>query len=274
MTLVSIIIPTFNKSPLVCDVIDKLSQQTFKDFEVLVVDDGSSDNTIRTLKHLRRQSHWPKVKVFQTGLTEEFGMCQAINLGLSQARGNIALLVNDDVYLHSDCIAQHLKVHDETGGGQAVLGPRFHDKKVGKFVPWRSATWRKHVSAYTTEKQYKGYHIYRQRHMVSSNLSAPTHLLCKIGGYNEFFTQYTGAIDRDLYYRLEQVDIKVLYTWWAQAYSVNYSHPLYKKTKWMRDSKFREGLNVSDWKRKQMRYSERLELLAREHKPKSISCKV
>jgi hypothetical protein len=100
--------------------------------------------------------------------------------------------------------------------------------------------------------------------MVSSNLSIKTQTLCDIGGYNEYFTRYTGAIDRDVYHRLAQARVKVLFLPTAQAYSVTYEHPALHETKWVQDNSLRGGLGVVDWKREQMRYSEKMELKARE----------
>lgn len=272
MTYVSVIIPTFNKSPLVCDIVRNLNQQTFKDFEIIVVDDGSSDNTVRKLKLLRREERHLKIKVLETGLTDQFGMCNAINLGLQNAKGPIALLINDDIYLHPTCIEQHTIVHRQTNLRHALIGPRFRSPpyRIGGTVLQEGKVWQKHIRTHTTGQICDNHYVYCKREMVSSNLSMSTDLLCKIGGYNEFFTQYTGAIDRELYYRLEKNNTKVLYVWQAQAYAIRYNNSIYHNTKWMQDNEFRDGLNVSQWKRQQMRYSEKMELQAQQHPPHPI----
>ena len=265
MTYVSVIIPTFNKAQLVCDIVRKLNEQTFKDFEVLVIDDGSTDRTVRHLKKMRREERHLKIKVFQTGLTNQFGMCNAINEGLRNASGPLTFLLNDDIYLHSNCIALHVAAQSKTGLRYAFLGPRLRCPpfRVGEFVGDPNVLnelYRK----YTESKVCEGYRVYRKKMMVSSNLSINTQTLCDIGGYNEYFTQYTGAIDRDVYHRLTQARVKVLFLPTAQAYSITYGTEIYNQTKWIQDNSTRDGLSVVDWKRKQMRYSERMELRAKE----------
>ena len=185
MTYISVIIPTFNKSPLICDIVKDLSNQTFKDFEVIIVDDGSTDNTVRALRALRKEERHMKIKIYQTGLTDEFGMCKAINTGLRKASGSVTLLMNDDIYLHSTCLEQHMLAHKRIRSRHAFIGPRFRcpPYSLGKLYEDGRAWTRKHKDA---DKTKSGYPVYRKKLMVSSNISISTNKLCKMGGYNEF----------------------------------------------------------------------------------------
>ena len=271
MTYVSIIIPTFNKSPLVCDIVRKLKEQTFKDFEIIVVDDGSSDDTIKELRLLRRVERHLKVKIYTTGLHDKFGMCQAINLGLKNARGVLTFLCNDDIYLHNRCIEQHVKKQIETGNKHCLIGPRFWSppNNIGEIVTDENVK-RQMFKKYLTKERVASMPIYRQKMMVSSNVSILTNNICAVGGYNEYFIRYTGAIDREFYYRLQQSKIKVLYLWDAQAYSVRYDNLLYRQTKWIQDSALRENKSIEQWKREQTRYAERQYEKALKHRPSAI----
>jgi len=111
---VSVVIPTFNRATLVERAIDSVLGQTHSAFEIIVVDDGSTDNTSATL----RNKYSDKLVVFQQS---NRGVSAARNVGIAHATGNwIALLDSDDEWLpsklaqqlaliknHTDCLLCH-----------------------------------------------------------------------------------------------------------------------------------------------------------------------
>lgn len=273
MCKISVIIPTFNKAPMIVETVKYLEKQTLKDFEVVVVDDGSTDDTVQQLAKLAQDSELD-IRVFQTGIVDRFAMCEAINLGLRNARGSISLLVNDDIFLHQNCLEEHVSAHDQIRSQHAFIGPRFTCPPfyIGNQVTdpdVHKKFRRKHQDR--NKGSIKGFPVYRKRLMVSSNLSVSTDKLCRIGGYNEYFKCYTGAIDQEMYWRLNRNKIKTLFLFDAQAYSVTYEYPTLQQTKWMQDSAFRDGDGVVTWKNKQMRYSRRREAKAKKLPPKPIT---
>lgn len=90
--LVSVIIPTFNRSDTIARTMDSVMNQSYSDIEVIVVDDGSTDETPEILRN-----YGGKIKVIsQTNA----GPSAARNAGLKIARGSIvAFLDSDDVWL-------------------------------------------------------------------------------------------------------------------------------------------------------------------------------
>lgn len=271
MTHISIIIPTYNKSPLLCDILTDLNRQVYKDFEVVVVDDGSTDDTIERLKAI--DIKYP-LQVFKTGLAGEFGMCKAINVGISHVRSPLTLLLNDDIYLHPDCIKHHIIAHKRLKAKTAFVGPRF------KCPPYEFGTKvtskdlrRKEYRKYSTPTEgVGGYPRYREKMMVSSNVSISTRRLRKVGGYNEIFTMYTGDIDREFYRRLSRARMDVLFLWRAQAFAVRYEHRLYAKTKWVTNKAVRDGHDIVAWKYEQTSGAKKKALMAAaiENLPKRI----
>ncbi len=90
MPFFSVIIPTFNRAALLARTLESVRRQTFTDYEVIVVDDGSTDDTLELLRG------FPEVKV----LTQKNrGPGAARNLGVRQCSGcYLAFLDSDDVW--------------------------------------------------------------------------------------------------------------------------------------------------------------------------------
>jgi len=104
MPKVSVIIPAYNAAPYIRATIDSVLNSTFKDFEVIVVDDGSTDETYKLLQNI---SH--KVKVIRQ---ENQGLSGARNTGIKNSTGEyIALLDSDDIW-HQDKLKSQVEVLD------------------------------------------------------------------------------------------------------------------------------------------------------------------
>jgi glycosyltransferase involved in cell wall biosynthesis len=88
---VSVIIPTYNRASLITGAIDSVLRQTFTDFEVIVVDDGSKDDTSERLG--------PDLDRIRYVRQANLGASAAQNAGLREARGEwIAILASDDTW--------------------------------------------------------------------------------------------------------------------------------------------------------------------------------
>jgi GT2 family glycosyltransferase len=87
---VSVIIPTHNGAELLTECLDALKQQTYTDFETIVVDDASTDGTSEVLRK------YPDVKVVRLPGERGHGFVAAVNAGLAVARGEVLALLNND----------------------------------------------------------------------------------------------------------------------------------------------------------------------------------
>jgi len=89
--LVSVIIPTYNRSRIITQTIESVLRQTYRPVEIIIADDGSSDDTSEVVKKYGEQ-----IRYFHQA---NAGVSKARNLGLRQARGEfIALLDSDDCW--------------------------------------------------------------------------------------------------------------------------------------------------------------------------------
>ncbi len=92
MPLISVIIPTYNRSWILKDAVDSVLSQKFTDFELIVVDDGSTDSTSELLSAYKDRI----IKIRQ----ENRGVSSARNSGLRAASGlYVAFLDSDDMWL-------------------------------------------------------------------------------------------------------------------------------------------------------------------------------
>ena len=88
--MISVIIPLYNKSATVKQTIKTVLDQTISDYEIIVVDDGSTDNGIELIKEINN----PQIRVIEQ---ENRGVSSARNHGIQEARGEwIAFLDADD----------------------------------------------------------------------------------------------------------------------------------------------------------------------------------
>ena len=90
----TIIIPTFNRADFLKEAIQSVLSQTFTDFELMVVDDGSTDHTGAVMRQ------FPEIRYVACPLNR--GVSQARNLGISLARGRyICFLDSDDLWVEN-----------------------------------------------------------------------------------------------------------------------------------------------------------------------------
>lgn len=93
---ISIIIPTFNEESVIGNCLDSLFGQTAKDFEIILIDDGSVDRTLEVVKKYNDQI---------TSLSQKHGgPGQARNLGAKQAKGSILVFVDADMEFEKNFI--------------------------------------------------------------------------------------------------------------------------------------------------------------------------
>lgn len=106
----SIIIPTFNRSELVCRAIKSVLNSTFDDYEIIVVDDGSSDGTSQAIQSMGSS------KVTYLLINHSGGPARPRNIGISNSNGRwICFLDSDDLFSPQklERLYYHITRHNE-----------------------------------------------------------------------------------------------------------------------------------------------------------------
>ncbi|MCZ6670300.1 MAG: glycosyltransferase, partial [Acidobacteria bacterium] len=118
-SLISVIIPTFNNCPILRKVLQSLllQQKVGKDFEVIVLDDGSEDDTGRMVEEIAAGSNVPIRYEWQRNR----GVSAARNRALTLAEGKYSLLLGDDIIPAPDLIWRHLSTHERYHHGRNVV---------------------------------------------------------------------------------------------------------------------------------------------------------
>ncbi len=132
---ISIIISNYNYARYIADALESVSCQTLQNWECIVVDDGSTDDSVKIIKQYVK-----KDKRFKLIQQEHLGVSAGRNAGLDVARGKyIGFLDSDDCFTE---YALEMLLHlaqktgaDMVGGATNIVTDEF------KFVPSRRATW-------------------------------------------------------------------------------------------------------------------------------------
>ena len=92
---ISIIIPVYNVEKYLTDCLDSVINQTFKNYEIICINDGSTDNSGEILK--KYQNQYPQIKIIEQ---KNQGLAAARNQGLNNTKGNYFFFLDSDDYIH------------------------------------------------------------------------------------------------------------------------------------------------------------------------------
>lgn len=140
-TMISIIIPVHNAEKFIRDTIDCVREQSYEDWELLLIEDGSTDCTMDVvtayLEELKDERIRFKKREIRTPEERTFGAARARNLGLSLARGRYIAYLDADDYWRADKLERELSFLQEKNAGFVFTGYEFGDENAegtGKVV--------------------------------------------------------------------------------------------------------------------------------------------
>lgn len=213
----SVLIPTFNRWPVLRLTLEALCRQSLKEFEVVVVDDGSTDGTYERLQAWSTERTLP----FQLKLLRQqnAGPAAARNRALEAATGDLVVFLGDDTIPEPDFLHAHLEAHRSQQEPCAVVGLTLWDETRMRVTPFLH-----YVNLWGDQFAYGFFADGEEMTftcLYTSNLSIPRVLL----GDKPFNETFAAAAweDVELGYRLCRRGVRILYCARARTY---HFHPL------------------------------------------------
>jgi len=208
---VSVIITTFNRRAVLELTLQALSGQTTREFELIVVDDGSGDGTWEFLHEWQRHNqHTVDLKLFRQ---DNAGQGIARNHGLRHARGELVLFMGDDIIPEPEFVARHLDRHRQVGMPCAIVGYTDWDREGMRVTPLLE-----HVNEAGHQFGYRFMHDgddVPYTCFYTSNISLPRSVLGE-QPFDPGFRTY-GWEDTELGYRLSKRGLRIVFDRSARA---------------------------------------------------------
>lgn len=159
--MISIIIPNYNKSQFVAETINSVKKQTYDNWEAIVIDDCSSDNSLDIIEKLIANDNKFRLKVNFSNKGANYSR----NLGIKEAKGDFIIFLDSDDILSKDCLKNRIEFFiersnidfavfcmgsfNEVIGDNTFLWNKFEGNLVKRFLshdlPWAipSLLWKK-----------------------------------------------------------------------------------------------------------------------------------
>jgi GT2 family glycosyltransferase len=197
---ISVVLPTFERRESLARTLHALGQQTYPmlDFEVVVVDDGSTDGTLDWL----RTASFP-YRLRAVGQSHG-GPAAARNRGVGEAHGALIVFLDDDVVPDAGLIAEHAFAH-AVAADSVVVGPMLPPDG------WRRPAWIRWEESKLVA-QYEAMRVGRYgctpRQFFTANASLARSRFVATGGFDQRFGR---AEDVELGYRLRDAGMRFVF---------------------------------------------------------------
>ncbi|MDH3347064.1 MAG: glycosyltransferase [Desulfobulbaceae bacterium] len=188
---ISVVISTRNRSKQLASCISSFSHITFANpFELVIVDNGSTDNTSQLLHELKNKSTFP-IKIVYEPIP---GLGRARNAGWRAASGQIIAFTDDDCYPDKDWLTAILQCYQEST--ISFLG--------GKILLYDQADWPITIQLHDQPEKFHSRSIMRTGMIQGANFSFPRKVLESIDGFDPMLGAGTpfGCEDVDILARL------------------------------------------------------------------------
>lgn len=196
---ISIITVTYNRAHIIRDCIEGVLKQTFKNYEYIIVDGASKDNTIEILKEYE-----PRFEGRMRWISEpDKGLYDAINKGIKISTGDIVGIINSDDFFHRndvfDIISQSFENSDVDavyGDDRVVSGNNLYKElrvtRANYFRTWmyRIGLMPGHQTFYVKRNLFEKYGFYKTNYKIAADFE----LMLRFVYVNKIKTKYIPEI--------------------------------------------------------------------------------
>jgi glycosyltransferase involved in cell wall biosynthesis len=234
MPRVTILVPVYNGASHLGETLTSLLAQTYKDFELLIIDDGSKDNSSKIIESFSD----PRIRMIQK---VNGGLCSALNRGIQEARGEYIARSDQDDLSFPHRLDRQITVADTY---PEALGMFAHNTKIGGKHSWANS------DKLTATNTVKVYDPTKDGCLLGSTMLVRTSALREIGGFRE---RYYPADDWDLELRLSEkgqvlvvCESLVAYRFHRDASTYRTFAEMQRKRYWADDSHSRRIQNLPE----------------------------
>jgi glycosyltransferase involved in cell wall biosynthesis len=184
LPLLSIVIASYNHDQFITIAIESLLNQSFQDFELIIVDDASGDNSVEVIKKFSD----PRIKLIS--LLENKGVCNAFNIGVFSARGKyVKIFASDDVALPSMLETQVSFLEKNTSYDAAFSGVQVIDEE-GNLLEKKTKKFERYFSSKNRSREEWLNHFFTKGNCLAAPTAIfKTDLFKKIGGFDSRLAQ-------------------------------------------------------------------------------------
>ncbi|MDO1501083.1 glycosyltransferase family 2 protein [Winogradskyella maritima] len=150
--MVSIIIPTFNRAKLIGDTLDSILAQSYENWECLIIDDGSEDDTEKIIRNYINKDSRFKFYKRPSNLPKGANACR--NFGFENSRGDYINWFDSDDQMEPDKLRKQLDLLKKyPKSPYCICQTQWTDKKSGSFIGLRS-------NSISSEKRFEDYLLF------------------------------------------------------------------------------------------------------------------
>lgn len=181
---ISVIVPVYNNAKYIEKSIESIHKQTIPAREIIIINDGSTDDTSKVLEIILKRL--PNIKIFNQA---HKGLSAALNLGTQKAQGEFILSLDSDAFIEENWLAKAV--------------PEFKDSKTGAVsglihVANEYNFWAK-LAGYDLEYRYSIANHKFINHLSTCNTLYSKKVLLELGGFDESL-EY--AVDNDISFKI------------------------------------------------------------------------